>query len=335
MTAPSGYTVSGPVSQTVTLDGNTATTPVVFNLAPAVVPPTKSAVGVTVLSGTSGVAGVLVILTKPDGSSQSASSDSAGKAGFSGLGAGTFTVTATVPSGYKASGPTSQTVTLDGSTAGAPVTFNLVPFRISLASLPNESVGDPPCTTLTLVNGVLPVSWKVTGTMPTGTGFDVYGHCNGTPTTAGIFTFTLTATDANGDSASQAYTITVFPVPSINGPAPAPAPIDNLKPWDQGFANPQTLTGTGGIAPYTWSVASGAFPNGLAIGATMGTLSGATNDQRHHPGNRRVGNERVRHIHDHDRPDADPCAGRRCRRYCGPGLFTAAAGGGRKRYLHL
>jgi Putative Ig domain/FecR protein len=289
VTAPSGYTVSGPVSQTATLDGNTAATPVVFNLAPVVLPPTSSSLGATVLSGTSGVSGVLIVLTKPDGSTQIAYSDSAGKVGFSGLGAGNHTLAMTVPSGYKAGGPTSQTVALDGSTAGAPVSFTLLPFKISLATLPNESVGDPPCTVLTLLNGVAPVTWSVTsGAMPTGTGFDVYGHCNGTPTTSGTFTFTLTATDAGGDSASQSYTITVFPGPIINGPSPAPAPID-LKPWDQGFANPQTLTGTGGIAPYTWSVVSGALPTGLSLDAATGTITGKPDPNVVVPGRYAVG----------------------------------------------
>jgi hypothetical protein len=170
-------------------------------------------------------------------------------------------------------------VTLDGKTAGTPLTFNLTPFAISLASFPNESVGDPPCSVLTLIGGVAPITWKVSsGGMPTGTGVDVYGHCNGTPTAAGTFTFTLSATDANGDTASHAYTITVFGAPSINGPSPATAPITNLRPWDLGFANPQTLTGTGGIAPYTWSVVSGALPAPMSIGATTGTLSGAPTD---------------------------------------------------------
>ncbi len=255
-----------------------------------VVPPKDASVGGTVLSGPSGVSGVLITLTMPDSSTQIAFSDAAGSFGFSGLGAGDFTLAMRVPNGYKAGGPTSQTVTLDGKTAATPVTFNLVPFGISLASLPNGSVGDPSCSVLNLLNGVPPITWSVSsGAMPTGTGFDSFGHCNGTPTAAGTFNFTLRATDANGDSASHGYTVTIFPAPSINGPAPAIAPINNLKPWDIGFADPQTLTGTGGIAPYSWSVVSGVLPTGMSLGATSGTINGAPQFDSVNPGIYAVG----------------------------------------------
>ena len=255
-----------------------------------VIPPKDASVGGSVVSGSSGVSGVQVTLTMPDSSTQIAFSDGAGNFGFSGLGAGDFTLAMTVPNGYKAGGPTSQTVTLDGKTAGTPVTFNLVPFAISLASLPNGSVGDPSCSVLGLINGVPPISWSVSsGAMPTGSGFDAYGHCNGTPTSAGTFNFTLSATDANGDTASHGYTVTIFPAPSINGPGPAIAPIDNLRPWDVGFANPQTLTGTGGIVPYSWSVVSGVLPAGMSLTAGTGTINGAPQSGSVNPGTYSVG----------------------------------------------
>ena len=243
-----------------------------------VVPPKNASVGGSVLSSGSGVAGVLVTMKAPDSSTQIAFSDGSGNFGFSGLGAGSFTLSMTVPNGYKASGPTSQSVTLDGNTAGPPVTFNLLPFAISVSALPNGSVGDPSCSVLTVLGGTPPFVWSVSaGAMPPGTGFDPYGHCNGTPTTAGTYSFTLSVTDADGATASHAYTVTIFGGPSINGPSPASAPI-TLKSWDRGFANPQTLTGTGGIPPYGWSVVSGVLPKGMSIGATTGTLNGGPTD---------------------------------------------------------
>ncbi len=49
---------------------------------------------------------------------------------------------------------------------------------------------------------------------------------------------------------------------------------DSVLPWAT-FAAPysQTLTVSGGTAPYTWSIASGALPRGLALDAS-GLLSG-------------------------------------------------------------
>jgi hypothetical protein len=37
----------------------------------------------------------------------------------------------------------------------------------------------------------------------------------------------------------------------------------------------QTLTASGGVSPYSWSVSSGALPNGLGLGGSTGVISGS------------------------------------------------------------
>jgi hypothetical protein len=65
------------------------------------------------------------------------------------------------------------------------------------------------------------------------------------------------------------------------GPPPPPAPvppsvITSALPGGQvGAVYTATLAATGGKTPYTWSLASGALPAGVVLGASTGALSGA------------------------------------------------------------
>jgi len=272
---PIGVHPSADIKVTVngTLGGGTASSDCIEH----VVAGTASSLGGSVTSGGSGVSGVTLVLTLPDASTTSSVTDSGGNYLFTGLGAGDYTDSLVVPNGYLATGPTSQTETLDGATAGTPLNFALNRFAVAVTSLPNGSVGDPFCSTLSLTGGVAPIAWSVSGgALPAGTSFDGYGHCSGTPVAAGTYNFTLTATDANGHRASQGYTVQILPAPDITVPGGlAISPLDTLRPWDTGFTNPQALAATGGIPPYSWSVAAGSLPNGMSVDPVSGTFSGA------------------------------------------------------------
>jgi hypothetical protein len=113
-------------------------------------------------------------------------------------------------------------------------------------------------------------TWAVTaGTLPAGLSLAAStGIISGTPTGAAASTFTAQATDAGANAASKALGIT------INANAPV---ITTISPMAAGAANmaySQTLTESGGTAPFTWSITAGALPTGLTLTASTGIISG-------------------------------------------------------------
>ena len=96
------------------------------------------------------------------------------------------------------------------------------------------------------------------------------GTITGTPLGSGTSNFTITAVDANGCLGSRAYSITIAAIacPAIILGSPT------LPPGMTGIAYSQTVTASGGVAPYTFVVASGALPTGLTINANTGAITG-------------------------------------------------------------
>ena len=138
------------------------------------------------------------------------------------------------------------------------------------ASLPNGGIGMAYSQTLTASGGTAPYTFNVvSGALPPGLTLTPSGMLAGAPSTSGSFTFTVTATDANGCAGSQTYTIvinaTMCPTITVS-PTSLPAP-------NVGVAYSQVLTASGGTAPYTFIVISGALPPGLTL-STAGLLTG-------------------------------------------------------------
>ncbi|MFM5667701.1 putative Ig domain-containing protein [Aeromonas hydrophila] len=90
-----------------------------------------------------------------------------------------------------------------------------------------------------------------------------------TPTAgyAGSDSFTYTATNANGTSSPATVTITVS-APSI---VVSPGALSNDS---VGMAYSQTITATGGSAPYTYAITAGSLPAGLSLNTSSGVISG-------------------------------------------------------------
>ncbi|MEQ1513154.1 MAG: putative Ig domain-containing protein, partial [Lysobacteraceae bacterium] len=118
-----------------------------------------------------------------------------------------------------------------------------------------------------------PFNYVLSGALPAGVTFSG-NTLSGTPTVPGSYPVTVTATDTVLTGAGAPFSIAQNY--TLNVPAPVivvtPAALPNTT---AGLSYSQTLTATGGIAPYTFAVTAGALPNGLTLGSG-GALSGTT-----------------------------------------------------------
>lgn len=172
--------------------------------------------------------------------------------------------------------PIAVTVTDSSTGTGAPFqrmqnyTLEVAAPNLVVApgSLPNAVVGVAYTQTLTASGAVAPYTYALQGgSLPAGLQLDAAsGVMSGTPVSAGSSTLAVRATDANGQSVDQAYTLTVDPAQIVVDPAVLAAP-------QVGQAYRHAFSATRGNGSYTWSVASGSLPAGLALAAD-GVLSG-------------------------------------------------------------
>jgi hypothetical protein len=93
------------------------------------------------------------------------------------------------------------------------------------------------------------------------------GHLTGTPTAGGNYQFLAGVSDAAEHTASKLLTLNIAAVLTITTASPLP---DGAV----GSAYQLQLTATGGTPAYTWSIATGVLPAGLAINPATGMLSG-------------------------------------------------------------
>ena len=141
------------------------------------------------------------------------------------------------------------------------ITINAATLLITTTSLPAGAAGAAYAQSLSASGGTAPYTWSTTGTLPPGLSLSG-ATIAGTPTTPGTFRFTARVTDANNTAASQDLSITV------NAPTLL-ITTTSLPAGTAGATYAQSLTATGGAAPYTWNV-TGNLPPGLSLtGATV------------------------------------------------------------------
>src|SRR5207247_43392 len=131
-------------------------------------------------------------------------------------------------------------------------------ITLSPASLPNGTVGTPYSQLISATGGTAPFAFSVTtGTLPNGLSLNAAtGAITGTPTLAGTFNFTITANDANLCPGSRTYSVVIGPpVCTVITLSPATLPDGAVA-----SAYNQTISASGGTAPYTFSV-SPPLPN--------------------------------------------------------------------------
>ncbi|MFT4254491.1 MAG: putative Ig domain-containing protein, partial [Caulobacter sp.] len=181
---------------------------------------------------------------------------------------GAFNFTVTPSDGSGAPGPY----------VGTPVVYSLVvdapTMTLSPAGVPNGTATVPYTATFSAAGGTAPYSYAVTaGALPSGLTLSSTGVLSGaaSQTATGGFTFTVTATDANSFTVSGGYSLSIAQVTLVTSSPPSGVA-------GQGYS--QVLSTSGGTAPYTYVLASGALPAGLSLsssGAISGTPTAAGN----------------------------------------------------------
>lgn len=173
-------------------------------------------------------------------------------------------------------GATSDTFTVDDGD-GNPTVFNVTvapassPLTISPATLPTPSVGVAYSQSLSTTGGTAPYTYTVaSGALPPGITLSASGVISGTATGDRTYSFTVQSTDAATTplSVTKAYSFDIAPPTLTISPTNPAGASTNV-------AYSQTFTASGGTAPYTFSIDSGALPAGITL-SSSGVLSGTT-----------------------------------------------------------
>jgi hypothetical protein len=157
----------------------------------------------------------------------------------------------------------------NGAVSTVPLTVDIYSHlapRITTTTLPEGVVGKPYTQAITGAEGIPPYSFAVTsGALPAGLSLSSSGVLSGSPTAAETRTFQVTLTDSRGQRALRTLALATFPVLAVQ--------TASLAEGYQGRAYNQTLSATGGKAPFQW-LPRGTLPAGLSL-TSAGVLSGA------------------------------------------------------------
>ncbi len=238
-----------------------------------VVPPVAGAVSATVAHGSSNNPITLSLSGGTATSVAVATQATHGTATASGT-----TITYTPTASY--SGPDSFTYTATntgGTSAPATVTITVSPTTVSYApsSPAAGTVGLAYSQSLAGASGgTAPYTYTITsGSLPPGITLASNGTLSGTASANGTFNFTVRATDSStgtGPFSATSGTLTLTIAAATLTYAPANPPAATV-----GVAYSQSLASvSGGVAPYTYTIASGSLPLGITL-ASNGTLSGS------------------------------------------------------------
>ena len=159
--------------------------------------------------------------------------------------------------------------------AGLQITTNTLPQGATVGALYSATLQTMLVTNLSPLTGSQPVSltWSVLpgGSLPPGLAL-ANGVISGTPTTEGTYQFQVQAELDATRKNHQTYSITVRQPLQVTAAKPfATSPAPTL--WEVGVPFSAKLTPSGGSGTYTFAVAAGSLPTGVALVAD-GTLSG-------------------------------------------------------------
>jgi hypothetical protein len=162
--------------------------------------------------------------------------------------------------GYSITGSSAANYTLT-QPAGLTANITQASQTITFNPLPSKNLGDPPFTLTATASSGLPVSY--TSSNPA-----VATVAGNVVTIVGIGSTTITASQAGNVNYAAAS-----PVNQVLVVCNAQITTSSLPNGDLGATYNQTIQQTGLSTP-TWSVSSGALPNGITLNAGTGVLSG-------------------------------------------------------------
>ncbi len=203
----------------------------------------------------------------------------------------THSVTYTAPSGLSSSLSVTMTATAVANTADTKTaTITVEPplkFAVTNAAcgpaqgsqIPCASNGVPYSATIAVTGGVSPYTFTLvpgSGSLPAGLTMNQSGVINGRPTgpisgqpNPATFTVQVTDNSTTPTSATQPYSIYVSPA--------SPLQLTAVSPLTTGYPNyayGTSISTTGGVRPFTFSLVSGSLPPGLSLNTSNGVISG-------------------------------------------------------------
>jgi hypothetical protein len=140
------------------------------------------------------------------------------------------------------------------------------PPRITTLTLQGGTVGLPYNQSLQAAGGTGALTWILSGgSLPAMLSLSPAGVLSGTPTNTGTSNFTVTVRDTLNQSDTQDLSIAVSAALQIT--------TNSLPDAREGDSYGRTLQRSGGVAPFTWSVAP-PLPDGLTLNSTTGRITG-------------------------------------------------------------
>lgn len=158
---------------------------------------------------------------------------------------------------------------------------DLLSFNIALTTtalsittpspLPAGTAGTAYTAMVTASGGTSPYKWTISG-LPAGlipTSGTPSATISGTTDLVGTFSVTATVSDSESTPATASVTLSL----TIAQAATLMVTTTTLPNGTLNTVYSQTLAATGGVSPYSWTVASGSLPTGLLL-STAGVISG-------------------------------------------------------------